>query len=71
MPKKWAALTPSMRAEKYRRRALTRRRGSVSITEVKAESVLEAGGVLDTSVLYVLTRRGLRIFHAEQVSGWL
>jgi hypothetical protein len=62
MPKR--RITKAKRAE-YARRAKERKRGTVSVEQVKAEGVVEFGRVEDTSVLYVLTKRGIRLFHAE------
>lgn len=51
------------------RRAMTRRRGSVTVSQVQAEGVLELGRVAETSVLFVRTQQGARLFHAETLRG--
>jgi hypothetical protein len=56
------------RVERERRRAGKRRRGSVSVSVLRSEGVIEVGRI--SSVLYVLTERGLRLFHAAEVSAW-
>lgn len=60
-----AAARKRGRAGKYKRMAEQRKKGSVSVAEVRAEGVIVSGHVSGTSVLYVLTERGLRLFHAE------
>ena len=49
------------------RLANMRRRGSVTVGQLRAEGVEEAGHLIDTSVLYVVTRCGVRLFHIEML----
>lgn len=44
-----------------------RKRGLVSVNQVRSEGVIASGHVPDSSVLFVLTERGLRLFHAESL----
>ncbi len=65
MPSKWMKVSKEKRKELYARRARTHRRGTVTVEQVKSEGVVELGRLEDSSVLYVLTKRGIRLFHAE------
>jgi hypothetical protein len=66
MPTGWKRDADGLR-EHYARRANRRRRGTVTVAEVRAEGVLDVGRVPDTSILFAQTRRGLRLFHAESL----
>lgn len=54
----------------YARRAQVRKRGAVTVEQVRAEGVVELGRVAESSVLFVLTRCGVRLFHAETLKGF-
>jgi len=49
----------------------TRSRGSITIAQLRAEGVLEVGGIDDTAILFVRTEHGVHLFHRNEISDRL
>jgi hypothetical protein len=49
----------------------TRNRGSITIAQLRAEGVIEVGGIEDTAVLFVRTERSVHLFHRNEISSRL